>query len=218
MNAETENLWNEWESHRTLATRNRLVESYMPLVRMRAARMSRSLPPESIVDFGDLVGFGSLGLIEAVERFEPGRGFQFPTFASRRIHGAMLDGLRGADLLSRTERRKVKAGQRREPKPIGLHHVVGKDDDGRVVRMVDTMIDCAADSPQATIELQDEGRSLLRGLSTRKRLLLLLYYSEECSMKSIGEQLGISESRVSQIHSQLIGYLRNRFQPQTVTP
>ncbi len=85
-----------------LDLRNRLAAFYFPLVRYHAERLASTLPAS--VDVDDLVSTGSFGLIEAVEKFDPTRGFQFKTYAAARIRGAILDGIRETDWVARLVR------------------------------------------------------------------------------------------------------------------
>jgi RNA polymerase sigma factor for flagellar operon FliA len=90
--AETAPLWEEYRRTHDEGLRNRLAEMYLYIVQHRAMVLIRRLPRE--VDEGDLIQWGSVGLVKAVETFDPTRGFVFYTFANRRVMGAMLDGLR----------------------------------------------------------------------------------------------------------------------------
>lgn len=100
---DVEGLWDAYLSSRSIEDRNRLVSHYYPLVKL--ATDALNIPV--FQDKEDLYGYGAIGLIQAVERFEPEQGFQFATFASRRIQGAVRDGLRQEDHLTRTGRRKL---------------------------------------------------------------------------------------------------------------
>jgi RNA polymerase sigma factor for flagellar operon FliA len=84
-------LWTRYKEGREIAARDTLVEHYLPLVRLVAGRLSMGLPK---VDVDDLESFGLFGLLEAVERFDPARGVKFETYASTRVRGAIIDGLR----------------------------------------------------------------------------------------------------------------------------
>jgi RNA polymerase sigma factor FliA len=86
--------------------RERLLAHHLPLVRHLAGRMIRRLSVDVEVD--DLVSAGTLGLIQAIEAFDPSRGFAFSSFAAPRVRGAMLDELRRNDHVSRSIRRKVR--------------------------------------------------------------------------------------------------------------
>jgi len=84
-------IWAEFHQTREPALRNRLVMQYAPLVKYVAGRMRTRLPES--VDQDDLVSDGVLGLMDAIERFDPGRGLAFQTFAVPRIRGSIIDGM-----------------------------------------------------------------------------------------------------------------------------
>lgn len=95
-----------YEAEARGAWNSRLIEQYLPLVRRIAGRLAISLPPH--VDEDDLVGYGVFGLLDALERFDQARGVKFETYASVRIRGAMLDGLRVMDWVPHSARQKIK--------------------------------------------------------------------------------------------------------------
>jgi len=86
------------------SARDRLVHLYYPLVEHVARKMAASLSRR--VELDDLRGFGAEGLLDAIDRFDPTRGAQFPTFAAYRIKGAIYDGIRGSDTVPRSIRRR----------------------------------------------------------------------------------------------------------------
>jgi RNA polymerase sigma factor for flagellar operon FliA len=100
------NLWQKYASKPDPATREKLIMEYLPLVKYVVGRMAVTLPPT--VDADDLMGYGVMGLIAAIERFSPERGFKFETFAVSRIRGAIIDELRSQDWLPRSVRQKAK--------------------------------------------------------------------------------------------------------------
>jgi RNA polymerase sigma factor for flagellar operon FliA len=102
----TANLWQKYTSKPDPATREKLIMEYLPLVKYVVGRMAVTLPPT--VDSEDLMGYGVMGLIAAIERFNPERGFKFETFAVSRIRGAIIDELRSQDWLPRSVRQKAK--------------------------------------------------------------------------------------------------------------
>lgn len=102
----TTDLWQKYTSKPDLATREQLITEYLPLVKYVVGRMAVTLPPT--VDADDLTGYGVMGLITAIERFSPERGFKFETFAVSRIRGAIIDELRSQDWLPRSVRQKAK--------------------------------------------------------------------------------------------------------------
>jgi RNA polymerase sigma factor for flagellar operon FliA len=85
--------------------RETMVQSYLPLVRRVAHRIARNLPAS--VDVNDLISAGCIGLLSAVERFDPERGLNFGTFAEFRIKGAILDELRARDPVPRRSRHRM---------------------------------------------------------------------------------------------------------------
>ncbi len=91
----THELWHAYKVGAESVARETLITRYAALVKYVAGRMAVNLPKS--VDEGDLVGYGSLGLIDAIERFDPERGVKFETYAIARIRGAMIDGLRSMD-------------------------------------------------------------------------------------------------------------------------
>ena len=84
-----------------------LLRQYSPLVRRLAHQMIAKLPAN--VELDDLIQVGMIGLSDALSRFDASQGVQFETFAPQRIRGAMLDGLRGSDWMSRGDRRQQRA-------------------------------------------------------------------------------------------------------------
>jgi RNA polymerase sigma factor for flagellar operon FliA len=89
----------------TMVEKNNYVEQYSPLIRYLADRLAARLPDHIVKD--DLISSGVLGLIDAVDKFDPERGFMFKTYAEFRIKGAMLDELRSMDWVPRTVRKKA---------------------------------------------------------------------------------------------------------------
>src|SRR5438309_5624717 len=99
-------LWQDYRKSRDQQLRDRLILTYAPLVKFVAGRVGASLP--SHVDEQDLVSYGLLGLIGAIERFDPDREIKFETFAMARIRGAIIDELRSLDWVPRSVRAKAR--------------------------------------------------------------------------------------------------------------
>src|SRR5512134_50567 len=99
-------LWQEYRETRDRALRDRLILNYAPLVKFVAGRLGSSLP--SHVDEQDLVSYGLLGLIGAIERFDPDREIKFETYAIARIKGAIIDELRSLDWVPRSVRARAR--------------------------------------------------------------------------------------------------------------
>lgn len=167
---------------------------YLPLVR-KVARGIKTHAPKANVD--DLIGEGCLGLVQALPRFNPSRGAVLSTYLGNRVRGAMLDHLRERDPLTRCDRGKVKQG---------LHADV-IDVDEREAQFVPA----PSENPARTLESQERQarvRRLLQHLPRRERLVVLEYYWHDRSHKDIGGDLGVGESRISQLHSRALEHLR----------
>ena len=223
-------VWTDFQRSRDPALRNRLVVQYSPLVKYVAGRMRSRLPHS--VDQDDLVSDGVLGLMDAIERFDPGRGLSFQTFAVPRIRGAIIDGLRSMDFVPRSVRDKVRIVQQATAK---LEERLGRlPDDEEVAREVGVPVQQVRDlTKQASsnhanlddFELADELasaaddsvergdataslRRVIAELNERDQVVIALYYFEGLSLADIGKVLGVTESRISQVHSRATATLR----------
>ncbi len=107
---ELKQLWTEFKSTGDERAREGLILHYSPLVKFVAGRVGSGLPKN--VDHSDLVSYGTFGLIDAVDKFEPERGFKFETYAVNRIKGAILDELRALDWVPRSVRARAREIQR----------------------------------------------------------------------------------------------------------
>ena len=175
----------------------------MALVRQIAASVARRLP--SHVDRDELVGLGTLGWAEARQRFDASRGVPFAGFAAARIRGAILDGLRRADTLSRGDRRRAQ----RDSAPA-LPRIVS--DSAEVEAAMDRSCDDGDVSDVlAQQEMVDELRIAMTKLPERERLVLLRHFFDDVPMRVIGAELGVTESRVSQIATAAVEKLRGTF-------
>ena len=103
---DTHALWLDYRRTRDRALRDRLILTYAPLVKFVAGRLGSGLPAH--VDEGDLVSYGLLGLIGAIERFDPDREIKFETYAMSRIKGAIIDELRALDWVPRSVRTRAR--------------------------------------------------------------------------------------------------------------
>src|SRR4051794_11426471 len=103
---DTRVLWQEFKRTGDQAVRDRLILTYAPLVKYVAGRLGSGLPAH--VDEGDLVSYGLLGLIGAIERFDPDRDIKFETYAIARIKGSIIDELRSMDWVPRSVRARAR--------------------------------------------------------------------------------------------------------------
>jgi RNA polymerase sigma factor for flagellar operon FliA len=222
---------------RSIARRNELATKHHDLVGKVARRLLRKLP--SHVELDDLIAMGMLGLLEAADRFDPGRGEKFEAFAEFRIRGAMLDGLRSRDSLSRDMRRVSTELKRattdlvnqlgREPNEgeLATHmgisieqvrarraklsgwSVVGFDDAGPAF-LEQTADETVTDPCETAARREFFGQMVdhIERLPEKLQQVLALYYCEDLNLKEIGHVLGVTESRVCQLHGEATKRLR----------
>ena len=107
--AVADDLWASYFDGRSIEDRNRLVLFYAPLVKLVASRFASRL--RSFQSAKELCSFGQFGLIDAIERFDPTAGYQFSTYATTRIQGAIIDELRRDDILPKRMRARVRTYQ-----------------------------------------------------------------------------------------------------------
>ena len=144
-------LWQKYTKKPDPATREKLIMEYLPLVKYVVGRMSVTLPPT--VDSDDLMGYGVMGLIAAIERFSPERGFKFETFAVSRIRGAIIDELRSQDWLPRSVRQKAKE---MEANIRSLEHQLGRTATDQ--ELADSLgVDVAPTSTNSILQVRADG-------------------------------------------------------------
>jgi RNA polymerase sigma factor for flagellar operon FliA len=228
-----EQLWADYRATREEELRNRLVLQYAPLVKYVAGRVRSGLP--SSVEQADLISDGIIGLMDAIDRFEPDRGLQFQTFAVPRIRGAIIDGLRALDWVPRSVRNKVRDVDRAQ---AVLEARLGRTpEDSEVAAEMGISIrelrdlyakvsftslasfeefgltDELAPASLEAVEDTQTRASLMRAveqLPERDRIIIALYYFEGLTLAEIGEILGVTESRVSQLHTKATLSLRGK--------
>uniref|UniRef100_A0A7C4L074 RNA polymerase sigma factor n=1 Tax=Bellilinea caldifistulae TaxID=360411 RepID=A0A7C4L074_9CHLR len=223
---------------RSAEAREQLVLQSVPLVRYLLSRLG--ITPDLGSEYEDLLHQGLLGLIEAVDRYDPQFGTRFSTYAAVRIRGKVLDYLRSVDWMSRTARQRVRAIQKaveelwlihqREPtdEEIAAHLKTDLDtvqrglmDSNRFMLSLDAPADVDSEESDLHDRLGDERQvdpqelsldedlrqqlaEAIRSLPEREQLVLSLYYHDELNFKEIGKVLGISESRVCQLHARAL--------------
>ena len=247
---ELRDLWRRYKASGDIHARERLVVAYSPLVKYVSGRMASGLPAH--VEESDLISYGLVGLISAIERFELEREIKFETYAITRIKGAIIDELRSLDWVPRSVRARAREIERANSK---LEHNLQRaptdeemaaeldmtveefqdallqisnstvaaldelwtvsDSSGDSVSLLDTLTDETAPDPAAVMdstELKDRVADAIARLPEREKLVVALYYYENLTLREIGEVLGVTESRVSQLHTKAVLRLRSRLQ------
>jgi RNA polymerase sigma factor for flagellar operon FliA len=228
--------------------RQEILATYSKKVAFIARRIAHRLPRHAPIELDDLINSGALGLLDAIEKFDPEKQASFSTYAEFRIRGAILDLLRGLDPVSRTVREKahelervtrdLELKLRRPPEseevaremhlPLAeyyelLHevrsiHLVSLDvprggEDG-TPGLAETLEDMRQERPDQEFDRRESQRILAEAiehhLPERLRHILVMYYHREMSLKEIGEVLSLTESRVSQLHTEACLRLRAR--------
>jgi len=240
-------LWRRFKRTAETRDRERLILTYAPLVKYVVGRLSSGV--RTHVEDADLLSYGLLGLISAIERYDPERDVKFEAYAITRIRGTIFDGLRTLDWVPRSVRRRAReienaiatleATLERTPtdeeiaekvgisqdeldaslaeisrSTIGALDEIWAGNDGEPVSLLDMIEDTSFLHPSETFDepdLRDTVADALARLPERERLVITLYYYEELNLREIGEVLGVTESRVSQMHSKAMLRLRARF-------
>lgn len=203
---DTSAAWRTYRRTHDENLRNAIVESHLPLVHHVADHMRLRLP--RVVSIDDLRGSGMLGLMRAVELYDPARG-SFVGYAWTRIRGAMLDELRALDWVPRTAKRQLPGWvQRRGGSPRRTDRGTAK-----MVSMPETIAvaDGRQDPGDAAAD-RDEVAAALHGIPRIEREILEQYYGLGRTQLEIARSLGISEGRVSQIRREVL-LRRGRMQP-----
>ncbi len=229
--------------------RDQLIMDYAPLIRFVAQRIAARLP--SNIDIDDLISAGVIGLMDAIEKYDPSRDNKFKTYAEFRIRGAILDELRSQDWVPRSVRDKAKKIEKtyaeleqklgRAVTDEELSNALGIQLDEyydmvskvKAVTLLSidelsgpnqqdrkSLLECLENvsSKNPFTQLKSKGvRDLLvkhiDELPEKQKLVLSLYYYEDLNLKEIGRILEVTESRVSQLHTQAVEKLRSKLKP-----
>jgi len=224
--------------------RNQIVAEYLPYVSKIVNRLAGNLP--AVIDVEDLIHVGIIGLMQAIERFDPTRDNKFLTYAIFRIRGAVLSEIRSKDYFGRTIRNKIRHLEKaylkleqqmeREPseeevakemqlnmeqfyqikKLTGISFIsfddIGYTNQNRQDSLMHSLVDKKYDDALSMTAIKEIRESLaeeIDELPEKQKNIVSMYYGDELTMKEIGEVLGITESRVSQVHTQAILRLRS---------
>ena len=250
---ELREVWRRYKTDDDRRARERLVLAYSPLVKYVAGRTAAGLPPH--VEEADLISYGLVGLISAIERFDLSREIKFETYAIMRIKGAIIDELRSMDWVPRSVRARAREVERAHAKlehrlqRVPTDNVIAEemgitidelnesllaishssmvaldelwsvsDASGDQVSLMDTIEDPGAPDPARALDvgdLKDRIADSIAKLPEREKLVIALYYYENLTLREIGEVLGVTESRVSQMHTKAVLRLRSRMQEES---
>jgi RNA polymerase sigma factor for flagellar operon FliA len=224
--------------------KDKLIREYAPLIRFIAQKIAMRLPAN--IELDDLISSGVIGLMDAIDKYDPTRDNKFKTYAEFRIRGAILDELRAQDWVPRSVREKAKLVERtfrelearlgRAPseeeaaEALGLSleeffdllnkaknvSLLSLDDLGAPItgerRNLAALIEgCKSPNPYQEMNLKtlkELVRTSIEDLPEKQRLVLSLYYFEDLNLKEIGQVLDVTESRISQLHTQAVLRLR----------
>lgn len=236
-----------WKRHRRgdRQAYEELVESYLPLVKTTVGRMAMTIP--SYISREELYSAGCVGLLSAVERYDPEREAKFTSYAITRIRGSILDELRHHDVLGRITRERVTRIHTAErelrnrdedlsPESIAEEAGLSLDEywDAEVGALATRRVSLNEMSDDAQGSLQDmlpakrdadpghalemeEVVDLVEELFTEKeKMLVVLYYHEELTLKEIGVVMGVSESRVCQLHTAMVIRIRKELKKRGI--
>tara|TARA_R110002072_G_scaffold534_5_gene3813 strand:+ start:68996 stop:69781 length:786 start_codon:yes stop_codon:yes gene_type:complete len=227
-------------------TKDEIIIEYAPLIKFIAQKIASRLP--SNIELDDLISCGVIGLMDAIDKFDPTRDNKFKTYAEFRVRGAILDELRAQDWVPRSVREKAKLVERTYSKlesDLGrpatdeemckelqctqdeFHDLLNKaksvsllniDDSASFNRgdkrlMAGLMEDSRSSNPFHAVSYKNARDKIKEGIMTlpeKQRLVLSLYYYEDLNLKEIGQVLDVTESRVSQLHTQAIMKLKTK--------
>ena len=226
----------------TIKERNQLVENYLPMIQCIARRISSRLPAH--IHYSDLISNAVIGLMDAIQKYDPSRNNKFKTYAEFRVRGAILDALRAQDWTPRSIRDKAKRIDKvtkfleqkfsrppneqevAEALEISLeeyHSMLNQTKEVNIVSIDGSSVFNHVDKNSVLKVLEESDSSLqqinkkslnrviveaIKELPERQRIVLSLYYYEEFNLKKIGQILKVTESRVSQLHTQAIERLK----------
>lgn len=237
-------LWDRWKNHQDNDAANELIQQYMHLVNYHVERTISHLPSSVLKE--DIKSLGLFGLYDALKKFDLDRDLKFDTYASFRIRGAIIDGLRKEDWLPRSIREKTKKIEQvtqqlvqryqRDPSSEEIANVLDMPveevetyvRDALVANMLSieekpkdskhkegigyTIPDETSVQPDTHVIRNEQYKELansIKGLKENEQMIISLFYQEGLTFTEIGQVLGLTTSRISQIHKKAIFKLRN---------
>lgn len=226
--AEEAALWLAWRVQADQGARSTLIERHMPLAKIIAAKLYGGRYHDD-VEFDDYYQMATIGLIEAVDRYDPALGAKFRTFASLRVRGAVLNGLdrmseRHQQISARQRLRAERAASLApEQTPDGseqLLHVLAEAGIGLALGMLlegsslmsDESAIAPTPAPYAAVELDQlrkRVRALVDLLPEREQRIIKSHYLQHIPFEQIATTLGVTRGRVAQLHKQALNRMRD---------
>ena len=230
---ELERCWRTYRANRDDSSREALVQAYLHLVKRVVVRIKPLLPPS--IEEGDLISYGLIGLLEAIDRFDQNRGVPFEAFAVQRIRGAILDGLRSMGWLPRSAYQRAKQLQDtiesleqrlgHPPSEQELADELGLTEEEYsefvmeaapvTILPLDELLPLAEKVRERDIMEEHRRRELveilaqaIEQLPERERLVITLYFYEQLTLKEIAKVMKLTEGRVCQLKTQALIRLR----------
>lgn len=239
---ENSELWCQYKQTQDIEIRNAIFMKYSDLAVKTAMRLAPKY--KNYIDIDDLISYGNIGLIDAIEKFDIDRGVKFETYASIRIRGAIIDEIRKLDWVPRNIRQKFRMVERAidevenrlgrsattaeiaeylSVSPKDIDNILDQMSSYAIISMDDKIIEVINEastkiaqndqsSPEELViaeEVKEHLTNAIDKLSEREKLIITLYYYEEFTLKEIGKVLGVTESRVSQLHSRALLKLKD---------
>lgn len=234
-------LWKQYKDKNDLDAKEQLIISYIQLVKNISGRLYNSY--NAHVEYDDLVGYGVIGLLDAIEKFDYKLGNKFETYANIRIRGAIVDQLRSLDWIPRSMRQKYKKLEAATKKLQNIYGMDIKDEhlakelnitipelndwlqqvstftivslDEKISENsnINIQVDHDTETPESSL-MNDETKRMLKvmieKLPEKECRIIELYYYSELTYREIAAILGISESRISQLHTKAIAKLQTK--------
>lgn len=240
MNTISNEYWIRYHQNKAPELKNELIENYVYLVKLVAGRLGMYL--NHYVELEDLIGYGVMGLIDAIDKYDYTKNVKFETYASLRIRGAIIDEIRKLDWVPRSLRKKQKDLNKihselecelgRVPTDDEVANRLEMDKDAYLQLLqesnvnalvfiedyklqVESIKEDTSNSPDDQIERKEMIAYLAEAIKTlpeREQMVISLYYFDEMTLKEISAILEVSESRVSQLHTKGVSRLRQKLE------